>query len=129
MTAVPDYQSADLDFQSLARLVKPRWVRRVVTVTQSATPTINTDITDVASITGLAQAVTSFTSNLTGTPVAGDLLMIQVTDDGTPRALAFGSAFEASTVPLPTTTVASTMLTIGFLRNPATSRWRCIAAA
>lgn len=111
-------------------LTNKRRTRRVVITTQSATPTINTDNTDVAAITGLAQAVTSFTTNLTGTPVAGDLLEIQITDNATPRALTFGASFESSgTVSLPTTTVTSTLLRIGFEWNPTTSKWSCIAIA
>lgn len=110
-------------------LTNKRITRRVVTTTQSATPTINTDNTDVAYITGLAQAVTSFTTNLSGTPVNGDMLIIDVTDNGTGRALTFGANFEASTVALPTTTVASTKLTIGFRWNIATTKWTCVASA
>ncbi len=49
-------------------LTNKRVTKRVSTVTQSATPTINTDNMDVASITGLAQAITSMTTNLSGTP-------------------------------------------------------------
>lgn len=111
-------------------LTNKRVTKRVVTTTQSATPTINTDNTDVAYITGLAQAVTSFTTNLSGTPVNGDTLIIDVTDNGTGRALSFGSSFETSgTVALPTTTVANTKLTIGFRWNVATSAWTCVAVA
>ncbi len=111
-------------------LSNKRLTRRVVTVTQSATPTINTDNTDVAYITGLAQAVTSFTTNLSGTPVNGDTLIIDITDDGTARALTFGASFEASgTVPLPTTTVISTKLTMAFRWNIATSKWTIVAVA
>lgn len=106
-----------------------RITRRVVPVTQSATPAINTDITDVASITGLAQAITSFTTNLTGSPNAGDYLMIQITDNGTARGLTWGSSFESTTVTLPTTTVISTMLRVGFQWNPVTLKWSCIATA
>lgn len=114
---------------STQTLTNKRITRRVVTTTQSATPTINTDNTDVAYITGLAQAVTSFTTNLSGTPVNGDMLIIDITDNGTGRALTFGTSFEASTVALPTTTVASTKLTIGFRWNIATSKWTCVAVA
>src|SRR6266481_2908431 len=103
--------------------------RRVVTTTQSATPTINTDNTDVAAITGLAQAVTSFTTNLSGTPVAGDFLEIQVTDNGTARALTFGASFAASTVALPTTTVISTLLHILFEWDTTSSKWILVATA
>lgn len=111
-------------------ITSKRITKRVVTVTQSATPTINTDNTDVAYITGLAQAVTSFTTNLSGTPVNGDTLIIDVTDNGTGRALTFGASFEASgNVALPTTTIANTKLTIGFRWNVATTKWTCVAVA
>jgi hypothetical protein len=114
---------------AVATLTNKRFTRRVVTVTQSATPAINTDNTDVASITGLAQAITSFTTNLSGAPVDGDMLIIRITDNGTARAITWGGSFEASTIALPTTTVISTMLTVGFIWNTATTKWRCIAAA
>lgn len=38
-------------------------------------------------ITGLAQAITSMTTGLTGTPNAGDMMMIQITDNATARAI------------------------------------------
>jgi len=111
-------------------LSNKRITRRVVTVTQSATPTINTDNTDVAYITGLAQAITSMTTNLSGTPVNGDSLIISITDDGTGRAITWGASFESSgNVTLPTTTVVSTRLDVGFLYNTVTSKWRCVAVA
>ena len=107
-----------------------RITKRVVTVAQSATPAINTDNTDVASITGLAQAITSMTSSLTGTPNDGDSLIMRITDNGTARAITWGAKFESSgTVALPGTTVISTMLAVGFIWNTATSAWRCVAVA
>jgi hypothetical protein len=101
--------------------------KKLTVVSQSATPTINTDNTNIAYITGLAQAVTSFTDNLSGTPSNGDTLIIDITDDGTARALSWGSKFEASSVTLPTTTVPSTKLTVGFRWNIVTSKWTCVA--
>jgi hypothetical protein len=62
-------------------LTNKRITKRAPAITQSATPTINTDVTDVAHITGLAQAITSFTTNLSGTPVEGDMLRIDITDN------------------------------------------------
>jgi hypothetical protein len=112
---------------STSTLTNKRITKRLVTTTQSATPTINTDNGDIFKITGLAQAITSFTTNLTGTPVEGDLMMIQVTDNGTARALAFGASFEASTVALPTTTTISTLIRILFQWNATTSKWSCVA--
>lgn len=106
------------------------FARRVVVVTQSATPTINTDNTDIASITALAQAITSMTTNLSGTPAAGDALIVEITDNGTARAITWGASFESSgNIALPTTTVISTKLTVGFFWNSATSKWRCLALA
>lgn len=110
-------------------MTNKRRTRRVVATTQAATPAINTDNTDVSSITGLAQAITSFTTSLTGTPVVGDLLEIQITDNGTARAITWGTSFEATTVALPTTTVISTMLRVLFEWNTVASKWDCIAVA
>lgn len=106
-----------------------RLTRRVVAVTQSATPTIDTDNADVVEITGLAEAITSMTTNLSGTPNDGDALIVRITDNGTARTITWGASFEASTVALPTTTVTSTLLTVGFFWNAATSKWRCVAVA
>ena len=110
-----------------ATVSNKRWTRRVVAVSSSATPTINTDNTDVAYITGQATNITSFTTNITGTPNNGDCLIIDITDDGTPRTLAFGSKFEETTLAKPTTTVAGVRLQIGFRWNPVTSKWTCVA--
>ena len=62
-------------------LTNKRIQKRVVTTTQSATPTINTNNGDIFQITGLAQAITSFTTNLSGTPVNGEMICIQITDN------------------------------------------------
>jgi hypothetical protein len=100
-----------------------RWTRRVVTTTQSATPSINTDNGDIFSITALAQAITGFT--VTGTAAAGDSVIIEITDDGTGRAITWGTSFESSgTITLPATTVAGVKLQVGFTRNTVTSKWR-----
>lgn len=118
--------------ETLVTFSKPftgRYRRRVVTVTQSATPAINTDSGDVFIITGLAQAVTSMTTGLTGTPVDGDEIVISFTDNGTGRAITWGASFEASTVALPTTTVANARLDSTFRWNAATSKWRLILKA
>jgi hypothetical protein len=110
-------------------LTNKRVTPRNVTVTQSATPTINTDNTDVATISALAQAITSMTTNLSGTPLDGDPLIVRITDNGTARAITWGASFEASTIALPTATVGSAMLTVGFMYNGATSKWRCVGVA
>ena len=110
-------------------LTNKRITARSGTVASSATPTINTDNVDYYSITALAAAITSFTTNLSGTPTIGQTLWISITDNGTARALTWGASFEASTIALPTTTVISTRLDVAFIWNEATSKWRCVGTA
>ena len=111
-------------------ITNKRITKRVSTISSSATPTINTDNVDVFGITALSTAITSMTSNLTGTPINGDLLWIYITDNGTARGITWGSSFEASgNVALPTTTVLGVRLDVLFAWNTATSKWRCVATA
>ncbi len=100
---------------------------RVSTTSSSATPTINTDTTDHVLLTAQAAAITSFTTNLSGTPNNGDKLWISITGTAA-RAITWGSKFEASTVALPTTTVLTNRLDVEFIWNATTSKWRCVRA-
>jgi len=109
-------------------LTNKRITPRVATVTSSATPTINTDNVDVYGLTAQAVDITSFTTNLSGTPTNGQLLRIYIVGTAA-RAIAWGSSFEASTTALPTTTVLTNRLDVGFVWNAATSKWRCLAYA
>jgi hypothetical protein len=110
-------------------LTNKRITARSGTVASSATPTINTDNVDYYSITALAAAITSFTTNLSGTPTIGQTLWISITDNSTARAITWGASFEDSTIALPTTTVISTRLDVAFIWNEATSKWRCVGVA
>jgi hypothetical protein len=102
--------------------------KRLLTVTQSATPSINTNNGDIMQITGLAQAITSMSTNLTGNPVAWDMMMIQITDNWTARAITWGASYASTAnATLPTTTVVSTMLRILFQRDNANTIWDCIS--
>lgn len=94
----------------------------------SATPAIDTDTFSVVHIIGQTVAITSFTSLLNGNPKDGDTLRISVTGTGA-VAITWGTSFEASTVPLPTTTVGTTRLDVGFFWNTETKKWRCVAQA
>lgn len=105
-----------------------RTVKRIyLPGTGGGTVTISTDLYDVVRVTGLTTSISFVTS---GTPEDGDTLRVSVTDSGTQRSVSFSSTyFEASTVPLPTQTVASARLDVGFFYNAATSKWRCVAIA
>jgi L-cysteine desulfidase len=103
----------------LSGRIKPR----LVTVTQAAAPAMNTDSGDIFTITGLAQAITSMTTNLTGAPTDGEKIEIRITDNATARAIAWGAKFVASTVALPTTTVLSVRLRTCFEYDTVASAW------
>ena len=107
-------------------LTNKRVTPRVSTTTSSATPTINTDNVDTYGLTAQTVDITSFTTNLSGTPTDGQRLHIYIVGTAA-RAITWGASFEASTVPLPTTTVTTNRLDVGFIWNAATSKWRCVA--
>lgn len=109
-------------------LTNKRITPRVGSAASSATPTINTDNVDIYKLTAQAEDITSMTTNLSGTPTDGQVLLIQITGTAA-RAITWGASFEASTVSLPTTTVSTAMLSVGFLWNSVTSKWRCLATA
>ena|SRR3990167_382360 len=104
-------------------------VPKVNTIASAAEPAINVDTTDIFTITALAVAITSFTTNLTGTPVNGQKLIIRILDNGTARAITWGASFVARGAALPTTTTASLYLYVGFIYNSAASVWDCISVS
>jgi len=111
-------------------LTNKRITRRLSTTNApGATPSTNTDNMDIQNLTGLNAAITSMTTNLSGTPNDGDMIEFRFTDDGTGRAITWGTSFEATTVALPTTTVASTMLRVLFEWRASGSKWSCVAVA
>lgn len=110
----------------------PSSIAASTTAAPGATPTVVVGTARLTYIefTGVAAAITSMTTNLSGTPARGDTLWLSFTDNATARAIAWGTGYEASgTVALPTTTVISTRLDVGFVWNPATSKWRVVAVA
>lgn len=107
-----------------ATLTNKRITARVDSTASSATPTINTDNVDTYKLTAQAADITSFTTNLSGTPTDDQILHIVIIGTAT-RAITWGSKFEASTVALPTTTVGTDRLDVYFIWNTFTSKWRC----
>lgn len=101
---------------------------RVLTITSSATPTINTDNYDAVEITALATAITSMTTNLSGTPTNFQKLITRIKDTGSAQGITWGASFASGIATLPTTTVAGKTLTAGFIYNTTSSKWECVAA-
>ena len=108
-------------------LTNKRVTPRVSTPTVAGTYAINTDSFDMVVITGQNVNITDVTT--TGTPTNGQKLWFSVTGTAA-RTISFNASyFEASTVALPTTTVSTNRLDVGFVWNVATSKWRCVAQA
>jgi hypothetical protein len=91
-SAPPDVSSY-ITASSTTTLTNKRITKRIVTVTMTATPAINVDNGDVFQITGLNTAITSLTANLTGTPTDGQMMLMEITDNGTSRAITPGASF------------------------------------
>lgn len=108
-------------------LTNKRKTARVTTITSSATPTINTDNCDAVTITALAAAINTMSTNLSGSPSNFDKLIIRIKDDGTARALAWGASFASSQATLPTTTVISKVTTVGLQWDSVKTLWVCLA--
>jgi len=114
---------------NISGTISTRWKARVGSTTSSATPTINTDNVDIYKLTAQTADITSFTTNLTGTPNDGDVLEIQITGTAA-RAITWGASFVSSTVTLPLTTVTTATLTV-ILQYYTTSsygnnKWVCV---
>jgi len=107
--------------------VNLRQKQRVNTVASSATPSINTDTTDMFTITALAVAITSMTTNLSGTPNNGQKLVIRFKDDGTGRAITWGASFASRGATLLATTTANKVSYVGLIWNSTASTWDCVA--
>jgi hypothetical protein len=126
VTTIPQ---ADITGLVAALALKRSFTPRVDGTASSATPTPNADTTDLYSLT--AQAAAAAFGNPTGTPVNGQALTIRIKDNGTARALTWGTAYVAGGVALPTTTVISKILTLGFIYNTdnALNKWQLISSA
>lgn len=108
-------------------LTNKRITKRVGNTASSATPAINTDNVDVYKITALATNITGWT--ITGTPGDCDELAIVITDNGTPRNIAWaGSPFESSGVAsLPNVTPKGNTMRLKFVYDAVDSSWVLMA--
>jgi len=89
------------------------------------TPEISTY--DYFEITAQA-APLDIANHVTSTPTEGENLIIAITSDATPRALTYGTNYVAKGgVALPSTTVASKTLTLGFKWNGGLGKWNLLA--
>lgn len=101
------------------------WMKPTPTV--SSNPSTLTPNSSLHIVTGLAQGLTIAAP--TGAFAQGSKLLIRIKDDGTARALTWNAIFRAGTdVPLPTTTVISKTMYVGFIYNSTDTKWDCIVS-
>ena len=74
-----------------------------------------------------AQAVNLTVSAPSGTPVLGQKLIINITDDGTARTISWNAVYNVINVTLPITTTVNKSLYIGCIYNADTSQWDVVA--
>ena len=101
----------------------------VQSVASASTITPNADTDTQVSVTALAVPATI--ASPSGTPSDGQSLVIRIEDNGTGRALTWttgsSGAYRAVGITLPTTTVATKVLYVGFKYNSTDLRWDAIA--
>lgn len=128
-SAIQTQINTKITASSTDTLTNKRITPRSNTITSSATPAINTDTTDIFTITALGTAITSMTSSLSGTPTNGQKLTIRIKDDGTARLITWGASFASRGATLPTTTVLGKYMYVGLIWNSTASIWDCVAVA
>lgn len=120
----PTNESLHLTLQAVKDLFVPTVVSVINIVTTApsniATPAGNTDI---IRLQNLAAPLTI--ANPSSGPVDGWSIVVELRDDGTPRALTWGSYYAARIESLPTTTTAGKFLKIGFEWLDADTKFYC----
>jgi len=130
LTGSPTLASPPSQGDNSSKIASTNYVDRhqplVVSTTSTATLTINADITDIYILTAQAAGLTIAAP--TGTLYQGQKLIIRIKDNGTARALTWNSIFRASTdLALPTTTILSKTLYLGFIYNLTDTKWDLLA--
>ncbi len=91
-----------------------------------ATPTLATDSFDVYTYTSIGTAITNMSTNLSGTPVTGQKILLGFKDDGTPRAITWGTSFQSGPATLLATTVISKQHWVGLIYDG--TKWTCFVS-
>ena len=111
-------------------LTNKRITPRVISATSYTTDTgTSLDVSTCDQFEITAQAGPLLFNAPSGTPGGGQKLIIRIKDNGTARALTYNAIFRAMGVALPTTTVLSKTLYMGFIYNATDTKWDLVAAA
>lgn len=108
-------------------LTNKRSQPRVYTAANNASLTPEIDTYDIFHLTAMS-AATTINNHSTSTPADGELMEIRFLDNGTARALTWGTNYVAKAgVPLPTTTISSKNMTCLFEWNANLSKFNLLA--
>lgn len=123
------YPSAKLVYDQLALKETKKSVGSATTAPDvSGTYTLTVDVDTYKEYLLTAQANPFTVAAPTGTPVAGQKLILRFKDNGTARAITWNAAFRAGDLALPTTTVISKTMYVGFEWNATDSKWDLLAS-
>lgn len=125
--AINELDTEKASLSGAETLTNKRITPRVQSVISSATVTPNADADDAVKIT--AQAADLTLANPSGTPVAMQAMIIRLKDNGTSRAITFGSQYRALGVTLPTATTISKTMYLGIVWNSDDSRWDVVGVS
>jgi hypothetical protein len=100
---------------------------RIYITTSTSTLTPESATYDQFELTAQAASLT-IANHSTSSPVDGTKIIIRIKDNGSPQTIGWGSEYRASSdLALPTTTVASKTLYMGFFYNVAASKFDLLA--
>jgi hypothetical protein len=99
---------------------------RVYNTTTLFTLTPEIDTYDIFELTAQGHSLTIANHSIS-TPTSGKKMIVRIKDDGTARAITWGTEYAGIVAALPSTTVISKLLYMGFIWNAAASRWDLIA--
>lgn len=103
---------------ALARVPTVQTVASAATVT----PTFGNDLVAIT-----AQAVALAIANPTGTAIPGLGMVIRIKDNGTARAITWGTQYRGIGVALPSTTVATKTTYVAMIFNSTDTTWDVVA--
>lgn len=112
---------------SVDTLANKRVTKRVYSTTSLATLTPEIANYDAFELTAQAEALT-IANHSTSTPTNFEQIKIRIKDNGTPRAISFGTNYIlGKNIPLPTTTITSKEIELIFEWNSNTNKYRLMA--
>lgn len=98
---------------------------RISVGTSSATLAPNTDSFNIYELSAQATALTI--ANPTGTPNDGDVIILRLKDNGTTRAISYGTNYtNISGLDTPTTTVVNKWMVFGWMYNLGLTKWQLV---